>query len=101
MKLEVPDDKITEFCRKWRISEMSLFGSVLREDFSPDSDIDVLVLFDESSHCSLFDLVRMENELKEIFGREVDVVSRRGIEASRNSLRRDAILNSAQVIYAA
>lgn len=101
MKLEVPEDKIMKFCRKWHISEMSLFGSVLREDFTPGSDIDVLVCFDESAHCSLFDLVRMENELKEIFGRDVDVVSRRGIEASRNTLRREAILNSAKVIYAA
>ena len=73
----------------------------MRDDFTADSDIDVLVRFDESAHCSLFDLVRMENELKEVFGRKVDIVSRRGIEASRNYLRRDAILNSAKVIYAA
>ena len=101
MKLDIPQAKIVEFCCKWQISEMSLFGSVLRDDFTPDSDIDVLVRFDESAHCSLFDLVRMENELKEIFGRNVDLVSKRGIKASRNYLRRDAILNSAKVIYAA
>ena len=90
-----------EFCRTWHINEMSLFGSVLRDDFTLGSDIDVLVCFDETTHCGLFDLVRMEYELKEIFGRNVDLVSKRGIEASRNSLRRDAILNSAKVIYAA
>jgi len=101
MKFEVPDDKIMVFCRKWHISEMSLFGSALRDDFTPDSDIDVLVRFDESTHCSLFDLVHIENELKEIFGRDVDLVSKRGIEASRNYVRREAILNSAKVIYAA
>src|SRR4030042_1705494 len=75
--IEIPKEKIVEFCQKWKIREFAFFGSVLRRDFRPDSDIDVLVTFDESARHTLFDLVHMEEELKEIFGREVDVVSRR------------------------
>jgi len=94
-------DDISAFCRKWQIEEMCLFGSVLRDDFTADSDIDVLVSFAPESSRTLFDLVKMENELKLLWRREVDLVSRRGIESSRNYLRRNAILSSAQVIYAA
>ena len=101
MKFNISIDQIATFCRKWQIAEMRLFGSVLRDDFASDSDIDVLVSFAPEVRCSLFDLVRMENELKDLWGRQVDLVSRRGIESSRNYLRRDAILNSAKVIYAA
>lgn len=99
--IEIPEEKIKEFCEKWKIIEFSLFGSVLRDEFCHDSDIDVLVTFDEAAQHSLFDLVHMEAELKEIFGRDVDLVSRRGIEASRNYIRRKAILDSAEAIYAA
>ena len=99
--IEIPEEKIAEFCRKWKIREFALFGSVLRDDFRPDSDIDVLVTFDENAHHSLFDLVDMQDELKEIFGREVDLVSKRGIESSRNYIRRNVILSSAEAIYAA
>ena len=93
--------KIVEFCRKWKIREFSLFGSVLRDDFGPESDIDVLVAFTDDARHTLFDLVDMEDELRTIFGRQVDLVSRRGIESSRNAVRRNAILNSAEEIYAA
>ncbi len=93
--------QIQAFCQRWEITEFALFGSVLRDDFRSDSDIDVLVTFAPAAHPTLFDLVRMENELKEIFQRDVDLVSRRGIEQSRNYLRRSEILASAQVIYAA
>jgi predicted nucleotidyltransferase len=99
-QIDLPKAKIAEFCNKWNIREFSLFGSVLREDFRPDSDIDVLVTFGEDAKITLFDLVHMENELKEIFGREVDIVSRRGLESSRNYIRRNAILNSAEEVYA-
>lgn len=98
--IEIPKEKIAEFCRKWKIREFALFGSVLREDFRPDSDIDVLVTFSKDARHTLFDLVHMENELKEIFGREVDIASRRGIEASRNYIRKNTILNSAEAVYA-
>uniref|UniRef100_B8HT73 DNA polymerase beta domain protein region n=1 Tax=Cyanothece sp. (strain PCC 7425 / ATCC 29141) TaxID=395961 RepID=B8HT73_CYAP4 len=99
--IDLSMDIISGFCEHWQITEFALFGSVLREDFRPDSDVDVLVSFSPEAHHTLFDLVRMENELKEIFKREVDLVSRRGIEQSRNYLRRNEILSSAQVIYAA
>ncbi len=92
---------VAEFCRKWNIIELALFGSALRHDFGPDSDVDLLVTFAPDAHWSLFDLVQMEDELSPIFGREVDLVSRRGIESSRNYLRRKAILGSAEVLYAA
>ena len=101
LRIDLPVEKIREFCKKWKIQEFALFGSVLREDFRPDSDIDILVTFSEEAKHTLFDLVHMENELKEIFGREVDIVSRRGIETSRNYIRRNAILNSAEEVYAA
>ena len=94
-------NKITAFCQHWQITEFALFGSVLRDDFRSDSDIDVLVTFSPEAHHTLFDLVHMENELKEIFQRDVDLVSRRGIERSLNYLRRNEIFSSAQTIYAA
>ncbi|MCY7277239.1 MAG: nucleotidyltransferase domain-containing protein [Phormidesmis sp. CAN_BIN44] len=104
VKTQIPIDyeKVVEFCQRWRIIEFALFGSVLRDDFRLDSsDIDVLVSFAQDAHWTLLDWVDMEEDAKKIFGREVDLVSRRGIERSRNYLRRKAILDSAQVIYAA
>ena len=94
-------EKIGEFCRKWSIAEFALFGSVLREDFGPESDVDVLVAFAPGSRVTLFDLAYMEDELAAILGRKVDVVLKRGIERSSNRIRRKAILSSAEVIYAA
>ena len=94
-------EKIEQFCRKWRIAEFALFGSVLREDFGPGSDVDVLVTFAPDSRITLFDLSHMEDELTAILGRKVDVVLKRGIERSSNRIRRKAILSSAEVIYAA
>ena len=98
-RIDVPSERIADFCRRWQITDLALFGSVLRDDFGPDSDVDVLAGFGEGARHTLFDLDDMELELKEIFGRKVDLVSRRGLEASRNYLRRDSILKSAQVIY--
>ena len=97
--IDVPRDKIAAFCKRWQVTELALFGSVLRDDFGPESDVDVLVGFGEGARHTLFDLDDMELELKEVFGREVDLVSRRGVEASSNYLRRNSILQSAQVIY--
>lgn len=101
MKLSVPEDRLQEYCRRWKITELSVFGSVLREDFSTGSDVDVLVSFDEDAEWSLFDLVDMQDELEEILGRDVDLLTRRGVEASRNPIRRDAILKSARSLYKA
>ena len=101
-KISIDHEKIAEFCQRWKITEFSIFGSALRDDFQPySSDIDVLVSFSKDAHWTLLDWVDMENDLKSFFGREVDLVSRRGIERSRNYLRRKAILESAKVIYAA
>jgi len=102
VKVLMDYEKIIEFCQRWKIIELALFGSVLRDDFCPDnSDIDVLVSFAQDAHWTLFDLVDMEEDIQKIFQRKVDLVSRRGIERSQNHLRRQAILNSAKVIYAA
>jgi hypothetical protein len=98
--IELPINKIAEFCHQWQVIEISLFGSVLRDDFRPDSDIDVMVQFHPDAHPTFSTLDQMEAELKTIFQREVDLITRQGIEASRNYLRRHEILSSAQVIYA-
>lgn len=102
MKLSLPYEQIAEFCRKWNVSEFALFGSVLRDDFRPDSDVDVLVTFTSAELTpSLFEHVDMQDELERIFGRPVDLVSKKGVELSDNRFRRKAILDSARVVYAA
>lgn len=93
-------DRITEFCQRWKISELALFGSVLRDDFRPDSDIDILVTFAPDANRGVFALATMQEELEAILGREVDLVSKRAIERSHNWIRRKNILEAAQVIYA-
>ena len=100
-RIAIPADGIAAFCERWQVTELALFGSVLRDDFRPDSDIDVLVAFSEEARHTLFDMVHMEEELKALFGREVDLTERAGIERSRNHLRRRAILESVETIYAA
>ena len=97
-KIIVPKDKIRDFCRRWKVVEFALFGSVLREDFHHNSDIDVLVTFSPNAQHSLFDLARMEEELETIFERRVDLVEKAGI---RNPFRRHEILKSLEVVYAA
>lgn len=99
LPVKVSKEDITEFCRKWGIKEFALFGSVLRDDFKPDSDIDVLVDFEQDSGRTLFDLVDMIDELKNIFGRNVDLLTRKAVERSRNYIRRKEILSSAEVVY--
>ena len=99
IQIPLPIEKIKNFCNSWKIVEFALFGSVLRDDFNASSDIDIMVEFEQESHYSLFDLVLMEDELKVIFNRDVDLVTRKGIANSRNYLRRENILNSAKTIY--
>jgi predicted nucleotidyltransferase len=96
--INVPMEKIAEFCRKWKVRRFSLFGSVLREDFGPDSDVDVLLSFLPDSTWDLLDLVDMRDELVALFGREVDLVEEEGL---RNPFRRSSILSTRQVVYAA
>jgi len=100
-QVAVDIERIAEFCRKWQITEFALFGSVLREDFSPDSDVDVLVTFAADAPWSLFDIVEMEAQLKDIFGREVDLVERAAIEKSENYIRRKHILAAVETLYVA
>ena len=101
MSLQIPIDqeKIADFCRRWKITELAFFGSVLRDDFHPGSDVDVLVTFDPQAHWSIFDVIGIEEELSEQLGRKVDLVSRRAIERSPNWIRRKAILGGAEPIY--
>ena len=101
MNARIPLDqkKIAEFCQRWKMTEFALFGSVLREDFHPESDVDVLVAFAPDADWSLFDHGDMEEELSTMLGRRVDVVNRRAIERSENWIRRQAILNTAEPIY--
>ena len=92
--------RLAELCDRWKIAEVALFGSALRDDFKPDSDIDLLVTYRADADWSLFDTVGLDAELAELFHRPVDVVSRRAVEASPNWIRRKAILESAVPIYA-
>jgi len=95
----VPTKKIAAFCKRWKVVEFALFGSVVREDFSPQSDVDALVSFAPHSDWGLFDHIQMKQELKELFGREVDLVTLRALEQSRNALLRSEILSTAKVLY--
>lgn len=97
-KVDISSQDIAGFCRRWKITEFSLFGSILRGDFRPDSDIDVLIDFAADAELDLFDLAIMKDELEEIFGRAVDLVDKQGL---RNPFRRHNILTSREVIYAA
>lgn len=99
--IEIPRQRIEEFCHKWRITELSLFGSVLRDDFRPDSDVDVLVTFSPDAHWRYYHILDMKDELKEIFGREVDVVEKRLVEKSENYVRRKHILSNLETVYVA
>ena len=93
--------ELAALCRKWRISRLSLFGSALSGQFRPDSDIDLLAEFEPGEQWSLMDLVRAEAEFAGLFGRHVDLVDRSSLQRSANWIRRNAILKSAEVIYAA
>lgn len=99
--LEINRRALEAFCRRWKVQELALFGSVLREDFQAGSDVDVLVSFADDARWGLFDLAAMQEALEELFGRPVDLVERKGIEASHNWIRRRAILHAAQPIYQA
>lgn len=100
-RLNITDNQLAAFCRKWKIARVWLFGSVLRDDFRPGSDIDVMVQFAHDATWNLFDLSRMKFELQDLTGREVDMLTRRGVESSRNVYRRKSILESAEQVYAA
>jgi predicted nucleotidyltransferase len=100
LRIAMPEDKIVDFCRRWQVTELALFGSVLRGDFRPDSDVDVLISFAPETRWSLFDLVTMEQELETLLGREVDLVERSAVEQAENYIRRKSILDDTEIIYA-
>jgi predicted nucleotidyltransferase len=95
----LPIKRIKDFCLKWGIIRFEVFGSILRSDFSPQSDIDVLVSFDNHIHHSLFDLVDMKEELESVLDRKVDILTRKSVEMSRNYIRREDILKSAKAVW--
>ena len=99
--LSIPLNRLSAFCRANGIKRLDIFGSALRADFGPESDIDLLVEFEPDRTPGFFDFARIEQEFADLFGREVDLVSRSGIERSRNYIRRAEILGSAETIYAA
>ena len=98
--MDIPEESLADFCRRWKISRFALFGSVLRDDFGPDSDVDCLVDFADDADWSLLDVIRAEQELSELLGRPVDLVERPVVASSENWIRRRSILESARTIYA-
>ena len=94
-------EQIAEFCRRWSVRELALFGSVLRDDFRPDSDVDVLYTMIPGVPQDLNSYFGMKEELERLFGRPVDLVERKMIEESPNWVRRKLILSAAETIYAA
>ena len=100
-RIDIPLDRIATYCKRWQIVELALFGSVLRDDFGPESDVDVLVRFDPQAQHTLFDLAQMQDQLSATLGWKVDLIEREAVERSPNYIRRRAILQSAETIYAA
>lgn len=99
--LPVPAERIAEFCERWKIVEFELFGSVLSDDFGPDSDVDVMVTFSAGCRWKAFDLVAMKTELENVFNRPVDLVERRIVETSDNPFMKKEILDHRQTVYVA
>lgn len=97
----IQEEQLKEICKRYIIKELAIFGSALREDFNDSSDVDLLYTFQETANHSLFDVVKIKEEFEKLFGRSVDLISRKAIERSRNKLRKKAILKITKVIYAA
>ena len=100
-RLHIGDEELASFCVKWQILRLELFGSALRQDFGPDSDVDLLVTFAPDAPWSLLDIVHLEEELSLLMGRKAEIAERSAIEQSANPFRRKRILGSAQLLYAA
>ena len=101
LRFDLSRRQIEEFCRRWKVAELSLFGSIIRGEIGPQSDVDVLVKFGSDTRPSLNELDQMSRDLAEIFGRKVDLVERAAIESSANYIRRRHILESAEPVYVA
>lgn len=100
-RLGITAPQLAAFCQQWQVAELSFFGSILRDDFSPNSDVDILVAYLPTADRGLFQKIRMKEDLQTLLGRKVDLVSKSAIQESRNWLRRQNILTSAQVVYVA
>jgi len=98
IRIDIPKDRIAEFCRRWKVKELAIFGSALGDDFRPDSDVDVLVVVRDDAMWTVFDHIKAEEELGEILGRRVDLVEKSAI---RNPFRRHHIMKNHVVVYAA
>jgi predicted nucleotidyltransferase len=92
-------ENLADFCQRWNVTEVALFGSVLKDDFRPDNVIEVLVTFNEAARWSHFDLINMQNELEQIFSQKVELVERSALDKSQNAIRRKHILSNTEVIY--
>jgi uncharacterized protein len=99
LTLELPHKELAAFCRKWKIRELAVFGSALRGDFRPDSDVDFLATFADDARWGLLDVIAAEQELAQLIGRPIDLVERGAIEGSENWIRRDSILSTARTVY--
>ena len=100
-RLAITSEQLAEFCQRWQVAELALFGSILRDDFHADSDIDLLVSYQPTAKRGLFEKMHMKEELESLFHRKVDLISKKAIEKSQNWIRRKNILGSAKVIYVA
>ena len=97
--LKIEPSRLTEVCQQWKITELALFGSVLRDDFNSQSDVDILVSFANKTKITFFDLVTIEEQLSKLFARPVDLVTKRAVEQSHNWIRKKNILDNSLVIY--
>jgi uncharacterized protein len=95
----VPPEQLQALCRQWRVAELCVFGSALRDDFRPDSDVDLLVTFMSDARWRARDLLRLQDDLEVLFGRKVDLVERAAVEESENWIRRRHILDHAELVY--
>lgn len=100
-RLGITAEQLAAFCQHWHVAELALFGSILRDDFRPNSDIDILVSYQPTAKRGLFEKITMKEELEILLHRNVDLVSKQAIGQSRNWIRRKNILDSAQIIYVA
>jgi len=99
-KIQISEDQLSSICNKYLIKELSIFGSALRKDFDEDSDIDLLIEFKPEAAVSLFDLIDVKEDFEKLFGREIDIVSKNAIKRSNNYIRKKAILENYNTIYA-
>lgn len=97
--IDITEQELDAFCKRWLISELALFGSITRDDFHDESDVDILVTFKAEEDWDLLDHYRMEQDLAAILNRKVDILTKRSVERNRNEFFRREVLSTAEVIY--